>query len=131
LVGGYDSLLSYGENTELGFRLKMNNPSISYISAPNLLYTIQENSHGKNTRNKMNGLVYTIQKHSTLFGQNISMKKRFLSIAGVAAIQCNELRKARALFWEALFTRPFNIESMFRYVVSLSPLVSRKIWKRK
>ena len=46
LVGGYDSILSYGENTELGLRLKLNNPFISFISAPNLLYTIQENSHG-------------------------------------------------------------------------------------
>ena len=30
-VGGYDIQLSYGENTELGFRLKLNNPTISFI----------------------------------------------------------------------------------------------------
>ncbi len=131
LVGGYDSQLSYGENTELGFRLKQNNPSISFISSPNLLYTIQINSHGKNARNKMNSLVYTIQKHSTLFIQTSSMKKRFLSIAGVAAIQCNQFQKARSLFWEALIIRPIDIESVLRYVVSLFPMVSRKIWKEK
>ena len=130
-VGGYDIQLSYGENTELGFRLKLNNPTISFISAPNLLYTIQENSHGKNSLNKMNGLVYTIQKHSTLFIQNSSMKKRFLSIAGVAAVRCNEFRKARAFFWEALLIRPINFESILRYVLSFSPLVSKKIWKVK
>ena len=131
LVGGYDSQLSYGENTELGFRIKQNNPTIEFISTPNLLYTMQEFSHGKNVRNKMNGLVYTIQKHSTLFNQNSSMKKRFLSIAGVSAIQCSEFRKAQALFWEALLTKPLSIESVFRYLVSLSPSVSKKMWKGK
>jgi len=131
LVGGYDRLVSYGENTELGFRIKQNNPSISFISAPNLLYTIQENSHGKNARNKMNSVVYTIQKHSTLFIQNSSLKKRFLSIAGVAAVRCNEFRKARSLFWEALLIRPIEIESIFRYVVSFSPLLSKQMWKGK
>jgi glycosyltransferase involved in cell wall biosynthesis len=130
-VGGYDIQLSYGENTELGFRLKLNNPTISFISAPNLLYTIQENSHGKNARNKMNAMDYTIQKHSTLFLQNSPMKKRFLSIAGVAAVQSNEFRKARSFFWEAVFIRPFNIHSILRYVFSLSPIVSTIIWKGK
>jgi glycosyltransferase involved in cell wall biosynthesis len=131
LVGGYDSQLSYGENTELGFRIQQNNPTIEYISTPNLLYSMQEFSHGKNVRNKMNGLVYTIQKHSTLFNHNSSMKKRFLSIAGVSAIQCSEFSQAQALFWEALLTKPVSIESLFRYLVSLSPSLSKILWKVK
>ena len=53
-IGGYDANLAYGENTELGFRLKMENPSVEFIDSPNLLYTLHENSHGKNARNKMN-----------------------------------------------------------------------------
>jgi glycosyltransferase involved in cell wall biosynthesis len=127
-IGSYDCHLAYGENTELGFRIKYASPSTAFISAPNLLYVLHPNSYGKNARNKMNGLIYTIQKHFFLFNQNSSLKKSFLSIAGVAAIQCSEFRKARALFWKALIIRPINIESILRYVVSLSPILSRKIW---
>jgi glycosyltransferase involved in cell wall biosynthesis len=130
-IGSYDQHLAYGENTELGFRIKYVPPSTAFISAPNLLYVLHSNSYGKNATNKMNGLIYTIQKHSTLFNQNSSMKKRFLSIAGVSAIQCSEFRKAQALFWEALLTKPLSIESVFRYLVSLSPSVSKKMWKGK
>jgi hypothetical protein len=59
------------------------------------------------------------------------MKKRFLSIAGVAAVQSNEFRKARALFWEALLIRPINFESILRYIFSFSPFLSKKMWKGK
>jgi glycosyltransferase involved in cell wall biosynthesis len=127
-MGGYDDKLSYGENTELGFRIKMANPTTAFISSPNLIYNLYENSHGKNARNKMNGIMYTINKHPQLFNENKGMKRRFLSIAGVAAVSINENMRARELFWKAWKISPFNIYTFLRLLFSLSPLISNKIW---
>jgi glycosyltransferase involved in cell wall biosynthesis len=129
-IGGYDEALAYGENTELGFRLKMVDPKFSFIPAPNLLYKIQAESHGKNSRNKMKGLLHTIEKHPRLFNARMDMKKRFLSIAGVAAIQCEEYSIARVTLLRAWKLMPVDMFSLFRYLFALSPWVSKKIWVR-
>ena len=129
-IGGYDEALAYGENTELGFRLKMGDPILAFITAPNLLYTIQAVSHGKNARNKMQGLLHTIEKHTLLFNTHKDMKKRFLSIAGVSAIQCKEYSIARVALLRAWKLKPFDMLAIFRYLIALSPWVSKKIWVR-
>jgi glycosyltransferase involved in cell wall biosynthesis len=130
LIGGYDESLAYGENTELSFRMKMVDPSFAFINTPNLLYTIQTQSHGKNARNKMKGLLHTINKHPLLFNTKKGMKKRFLSIAGVAAIQCEEYSIARVALLRAWKLMPVDMLSLFRYLLSLFPWVSKKIWLR-
>ena len=127
-IGGYDEKLAYGENTELGFRIKKVNPSISFITAPNLLYFLQDNSHGKNAKNKMNGIVYTIKKHPNLFDNNKNLKCCFYSIAGVSAIQCMEYKSAKKYFWFAFIISPLNLNMLLRLICSFSPWVCKKIW---
>ena len=127
-IGLYDDKLAYGENTELGFRIKMANPTTVFINRPNLIYNLHENSHGKNARNKMNGIIYTINKHPKIFNENKDMKRRFLSIAGVAAVSIKENKRARELFWESWKISPFNLYTLLRLLFSLSPLISKKIW---
>jgi glycosyltransferase involved in cell wall biosynthesis len=130
-IGGYDDKLAYGENTELGFRIKMENPTTSFISSPNLYYNMYENSHGKNERNKMNGLLYTINKHPELFNDNMEMNRRFLSIAGVAAVHCNEFKIARGLFFKAWDINLFSLNDFLRFIISCFPLVGKIIWANK
>jgi glycosyltransferase involved in cell wall biosynthesis len=130
-IGGYDDRLAYGENTELGFRIKMENPSVEFIDSPNLLYTLHENSHGKNARNKMNGLIYTINKHPQLFNANKELKRRFLSIAGVAAVHCKEFKKSRELFYESWKMKFFSFNSFVRFIFSCSPMLANLIWGNK
>ena len=130
-IGGYDVKLAYGENTELGFRIKMANPTTAFISSPNLIYNLYEDSHGKNARNKMNGIIYTINKHPLLFNENKGMKRKFLSVAGVAAVSINENIRARELFWEACKISPFKLFTLLRFLFSLSPSISKKIWLNK
>jgi len=127
-IGGYDNKLAYGENTELGFRIKMTRPFTAFIISPNLIYNLQENSHGKNARNKINGIIYTINKHPQLFSENKELKVRFLSIAGVAAVSIKENMRARELFWKAWKISPFNLYTFLRLLFSLSPSISNKIW---
>ena len=128
LIGGYDEKLAYGENTELGFRIKYANPSKAFIISPNLLYSMLENSHGKNARNKMNAMIYTIQKHPHLFNENKGMKRRFLSIAGVAAVQSKEYKKSKELLFAAWKIDPLNLNLFLRFMCSISPLLSKRIW---
>ncbi len=130
-VGGYDDRLNYGENTELMFRIKMNNPSVQIIEAPNLLYTLLVNSHSKNDRNKMNGIIYTINKHPLLFNNNMEMKRSFLSIAGVAAFHCNEFKIARDLFFNAWKIKMSSLTNFLRLFFSCFPILGKIIWDRK
>jgi glycosyltransferase involved in cell wall biosynthesis len=130
-ISGYDDRLAYGENTELGFRIKMKNPSVEFIDSPNLLYTLHENSHGKNARNKMNGLIYTINKHPHLFNDNKEMKRRFLSIAGVAAVQCKDFKMSRELFYKAWKIKFLSLNSFIRFLFSCSPMLGKLIWGNK
>jgi glycosyltransferase involved in cell wall biosynthesis len=130
-IGGYDASLAYGENTELSFRIKNENPSSTFIESPNLLYTLHENSHGKNERNKMNGLIYTINKHPQLFNDNKEMKRRFLSIAGVAAVHCNEFKIARGLFFKAWNINFFSSNDFLRFIFACFPMLGKLIWVRK
>ncbi len=130
-IGGYDDNLAYGENTELGFRIKMENPSVEFVDSPNLLYTLHENSHGKNARNKMNGLIYTINKHPQLFNDNEDMKRSFFTIAGVAAIECNEFKIARELFYKAWKMKFLSFKLFTRFAFSCVPLLGKLIWATK
>ena len=130
-IGGYDDRLAYGENTELGFRIKIGIPSVEFIDSPNLLYSLFENSHGKNAKNKMNGLIYTINKHPQLFLDNKEMKRRFLSIAGVAAIHSNEFKIARKLFYKAWKMNYFSIISFLRFIFSFFPQFGKLLWVNK
>lgn len=130
-IGGYDARLAYGENTELSIRIKIEKLSVEFIDTPNLLYTLHENSHGKNERNKMNGLIYTINKHPQLFIDNKEMKRRFLSIAGVAAVHCNEFKIARGLFFKAWNINFFSLNHFLRFIISCFPIVGKIIWANK
>ena len=127
-IGCFDPKLAYGENTELNFRIKMENPSIEFIDSPNLLYYLHENSHGKNSTNKMNGLIYTINKHPHLFNNNKEMKRRFLSIAGVSAVHCNEFKIARDLFFKAWKIKILSLNDFLRFFLSCFPRLGKLIW---
>jgi glycosyltransferase involved in cell wall biosynthesis len=130
-IGGYDDRLAYGENTELGFRIKMRIPSVEFIDSPNLLYSLLENSHGKNSINKMNGLIYTINKHPQIFLENKEMKRKYLSIAGVAAVHCKELKKSRELFYASWKMKYLSFNSFIRFIFSCSPILAKLIWGSK
>jgi glycosyltransferase involved in cell wall biosynthesis len=130
-IGGYDTSLAYGENTELSFRIKNENPSSAFIESPNLLYTLHEDSHGKNAINKMNGLIYTINKHPQLFNDNKEMKRKYLSIAGVASFQCNEFKIARELFFRAWKIKFLSLNDFLRLIFACFPMLGKLIWVRK
>lgn len=128
-IDGYDDKLAYGENTELGFRIKMASPTTAFIRSPNLIYNLYEDSHGKNARNKMNGIIYTINKHPQLFNENKGIKEKFLSIAGVAASSCREYSNAQYFFLKSLILNPFNTRNYIRLCLVSILLIRDILWR--
>ena len=127
-IGCYDVKLAYGENSELGFRIKHTKPTMSFVKSPNLFYNMRENSHGKNARNKMNGIIYTIKKHPQLFDKNNNLKLRFLTIAGVAALSCKEYSIAKKYFFKSLKLNPLSLKNYFRFCLVFIPVVRDFLW---
>jgi glycosyltransferase involved in cell wall biosynthesis len=127
-IGGYDEKLAYGENTELSFRIKITNPTVAFIDKPNLFYNLHDDSHGKNSRNKMNGMIYIILKHPEIFNVNKNLKRIYLSIAGVSASNCGEYYYAKKLIFESLLLNPLYLKSYIRLCLVFIPKLRDLIW---
>jgi glycosyltransferase involved in cell wall biosynthesis len=129
-VGGYDTILSYSENTELSFRLKQKNPQEAFLTACNLVYHVSEDGLSKNWLNRKNAMLHILEKHRNLLEQDLQTKYRFLSIAGVAAVHTRDWPAARKSFREACLIRPFSLICHLRYGASFFPFIANKIWKQ-
>ena len=129
-VGGYDTILSYSENTELSFRLKKKGPKETFTDAYNLEYHVSDDGLSRNWVNRKNAMLYILDKHKDLFEQNKSLKKRYMTIAGVAAAYCKNRVESRDIFKSLLIEFPFSLGVFIRYLATYSPIVSRIIWKK-
>jgi hypothetical protein len=129
-VGGYDTVLSYSENTELSFRLKQKVPKETFIAAYNLEYHVSDDGLSKNWVNRKNAMLYILNKHKDLFEQNRPLKKRYMIIAGVAAAYCKNRVESRDIFKLLLIEYPFSPGVFVRFLATYSPFVSRIIWKK-
>ena len=129
-VGGYDTILSYSENTELSFRLKQKGPKETFIAAYNLEYQVSDDGLSRNWVNRKNAMVHILQKHKITLTSNKQTRYRFLSIAGVAAVHTHDWTVARKSFREACLIRPFSLLCHLRYGASLFPFIAIKFWKQ-
>jgi glycosyltransferase involved in cell wall biosynthesis len=129
-VGGYDTILSYSENTELSFRLKQKGPKETFIAAYNLEYQVSDDGLSRNWVNRKNAMVHILQKHKITLISNKQTRYRFLSIAGVAAVHTHDWTVARKSFREACLIRPFSLLCHLRYGASLFPFIAIKFWKQ-
>ncbi|MEN9884291.1 MAG: hypothetical protein RLZZ420_1508 [Bacteroidota bacterium] len=129
-VGGYDTILSYSENTELSFRLKQKGPKETFIAAYNLEYQVSDDGLSRNWVNRKNGMLHILQKHRITLAEDIDTRYRFLSISGVAAVYTRDWTVARKSFRKACLIRPFSLICHLRYGASLFPIIASKIWKQ-
>jgi glycosyltransferase involved in cell wall biosynthesis len=129
-VGGYDTILSYSENTELSFRLKEKEPKEIFTSAYNMEYHVSDDGLSRNWVNRKNAMLHILEKHRNMLEQELHTKYRFLSIAGVAAVHTHDWHIARKSFREACLIRPFNLICHLRYGASFFPFMANKIWKQ-
>ena len=78
LVGMYDENIKFGENNELRLRFKDKKLQIGIVDKYNFIYNASEAGGGKNYHNKLNSILYILDKHKEYYNQNTNSKKRFL-----------------------------------------------------
>jgi glycosyltransferase involved in cell wall biosynthesis len=130
-IGGYDEMLRYGENTELGIRLKKLINSKSYTNNINLIYTASSNGGSKNVLNTFIANNHILSKHKDWFKRNPILHFNYLSVLGVVSYKLNKTKLAKNYFYEALKIQCFNPKAWTRCVISLFPFVASKLWHNK
>ncbi|MFM7681358.1 MAG: glycosyltransferase family 2 protein [Bacteroidota bacterium] len=130
-IGGYDELLKFGENTELGIRLRMKDIHMGFTEACNFFYKISIGEGGKNSRNKMESNIRIVEKHTEYFKKNPNTKRLFLQVAAVSAIKIGEYRKANRIFEQLKNEFPKDLKLRMQCFISSFPWLSDMVWKNK
>jgi glycosyltransferase involved in cell wall biosynthesis len=128
-VGGYDEQLRFGENTELGIRLRMKQIRMGFVNACHFFYRVSEGGGGKNLLNKCESNLRIVEKHPDYFQQNPQTKKLFLQVAAVAAAKLGNFKKAREIFRGLKKDFPNNKKVRIQFFISGIPLLAKFIWK--
>ncbi len=128
-VGGYDSKIRFGENTELSIRLKQAKLSAAYISRPNLIYEVAEAGGARNLANVIESNLYTLQKHKSHFNNIPHVKQLYLQTTAIAQIRLGRIKDGRKNLWKAYFAKPSNGKSFLRAMLASIPTLAKQIWK--
>jgi len=128
-VGLYDENIKFGENNELRIRLQQENIRIGIVEKFNFIYNVSSDGGGKNQRNKLNSLLYILDKHKGYYTLNKNTKKLFLQSAAVSAVRIGEIKKANELFGIALRENRGNIKLWIQYLLSANKYFSQIKWK--
>ncbi len=130
-IGGYDEMLRYGENTELGIRLKFVIKSKSFINNINLFYTAATNGGSKNVQNTFVANNHILIKHKAWFQQNPILHFNYLSVLGVVSFKLKKNKLAKKYLYEALSIQYFNPKAWSRCMIAMFPFIAKKIWHSK
>lgn len=128
-VGGYDEHLKFGENTELGIRLRMRNVSMGFVNHCHFFYHVSPGGGGKNLRNKMESNIRIVEKHPDYFKQNPNTKKLFLQVAAVSAIKMGEYQKANRIFGDLRKEFPGDKKLLLQYLFSSHKWLAKLFWR--
>lgn len=133
IIGGYDENVKSGQHSEMALRLVqvLNKKDIDIVNIFKPLIKVHVHK-GEKIRNNSEalylGTIYTLQKHSALFEQFPDVYKDYLSIAALGAFKTNRVKESQSLFLKAWKVKPKSIKSLFRYILSLSPVLGSKVW---
>lgn len=128
-VGGYDSKIRFGENTELSIRLKQSKLSAAYITSPNLTYEVAEAGGASNLANVIESNLYTLQKHKSYFDNIPHVKQLYLQTTAIAQIRLGRTKDGRKNLWKAYFAKPSNGKSFLRAILASIPTLAKQVWK--
>jgi glycosyltransferase involved in cell wall biosynthesis len=130
-IGGYDEMLRYGENTELGIRLKSKIDNKIFISNINLTYNSSATGGSKNIQNTFIANNHILAKHKEWFLQSPILHFNYLSVLGVVSYKLRKNKLARKYLYEALTIQYLNPKAWSRFMISLFPFVAKKVWSNK
>lgn len=130
-IGMYDERIKFGENTELGIRLRTRNVSMGFINKCNFIYNVSAIGGSKNNLNKLESNIYIVEKHKDYFISNPTTKKLFLQVAAVAAARIGLYKKANDLFKSLLIENKSNLKLWLQYLITLIPFLAKLKWQQK
>lgn len=127
-IGGYDSLLKFGENSELQHRLNLMNTKVILGDFISLRYVEQPFGGSKNLRNNSESIYYVLEKHKESLPKQT--KITFRQILAVNHLRYGEFDKAKSIILESLKLKIFQPKAFIRLLLAYFPALSKIVYKR-
>ena len=136
-VGGYDPVLRYGENWELGFRLlnyaDRNSLQIGVVDDYNLQYNreMDEDKFQAQSVQRASTCEYLYRKYKDSNRVTSKQLLQWVEMAAVNYSRSGDYKKSREFMLEAINLNPRKAKNYVRYVIAMFPIISNKFWSRK
>lgn len=127
-IGMYDENLKYGENNELRIRIDMMKPKMSIVNQYNFIYNSSSDGGSKNNQNKIDSILYTLDKHFLYFEKSKRQKIIQLQSAAHTAIKLGMYRKGHELFRKALIENKRNLKLWLQFLLSSNAFFVKLVW---
>jgi glycosyltransferase involved in cell wall biosynthesis len=128
-IGMYDTQIKFGENSELRLRLEFEKPRVVLVDKYNFNYYTSPDGGSKNNQNKMDSILYTLDKHKAHYDKSIRVKKLYLQNAAVAAVRIGQVKKAHELFAMALIDHKKDTKLWLQYFLTLNKYLAKTKWR--
>jgi len=128
---GYDERFLFGENTELFFRIRANNPRKAITDTVNFFYYPSLDGGSKNLVNIIESDKLILVKHINFFNENKYVRKLYLGVIGVSLIRLKRVKESQPYLREAFLLFPRDLKALIRYIISLFPFIATRIYRTK
>jgi hypothetical protein len=128
-VGMYDTNIKFGENSELRLRFQFKKPNVVLVDKYNFNYYASPDGGSKNSQNKIDSILYTLNKHKTYYDKNRRVKKLYLQSAAVAAVRIGKVKKAHELFANALLDHRKDTKLWLQYLLTSNKYLAKLKWR--
>lgn len=128
-INGYDENIKYGENTELKFRIDVENPLRSYTNKISMIYYDRPTGESKNLLNKIISNDYIIEKHKNYFIKYPKVKQLYYQNNAIAQIKLYRYQEAKKSIVNAWLANKKNSKTFLRMLIIQLPFLAKKIWK--
>jgi glycosyltransferase involved in cell wall biosynthesis len=119
-AGGYDPNISFGENTELFWRLSdMPIASVVIDAIAANIYRSSLDRDSTNPGNLIRSLRYVMDKHQSYFNRSGHVKWLYLNKLGVAYLRNKEQLNSIKCFVKSIVVKPFRYKSYLRLGAAL------------
>ncbi len=127
-AGAYDNMMTYGENTDLKFRVEKLKPSIAFVDTVAILYHQSIDGGSKNIQNMVASNKYMLEKHKDIFERFPALEKKYRQTIAIAQCRMGEFTEAKRQMWSAYKCMPSDMKTLARLILFSIPFVARKIW---
>lgn len=129
-LGGFDELLRYSENHELGMRINKRCAELGLRQAatPQILLTMNRETSGGSNRWKLDAIRRILAVHGVDISSDRRRHGRWLGLAAVEAARHGQHRQSASYAIQSLFRVPDNPRAWVRCLVALLPPLARWRW---